>query len=109
MLITFHTPAAGDVVMFEDTAVQLIRLMGHGDKMPGVLQPENLPEAIRLLKTGLEDGSSSGTDIGSISESDNNDDTEDDEPKISLRTRAFPLIQLLEAAKSEEKQVVWKS
>ena len=79
MLITFHTSAAGDVVMFGDTAVQLIRFMGHSGKTPGVLQAEDLPEAIRLLKAAVEDGSPSDTDAYPISESDNNHETEDDE------------------------------
>ena len=110
MLVTFHSPAAGDVVMFGDIAVQLIQLMGQSGKVPGALQPEDLPQAIRLLKTAVEDHSSSDTDVNSINESENNDEIEDnDELRVSLRNRSFPLIQLLEAAEREEVQVVWES
>lgn len=109
MLVTFHTSAAGDVVMFGDVAIQLLQLMGQSGKVPGVLQPEGLPQAIRLLKTAIEDHSFSDTDVDLIHESENNDGTEDDEPKVSLQNRAFPLIQLLEAAEREEVQVAWES
>ncbi|MDX2464168.1 MAG: DUF1840 domain-containing protein [Porticoccus sp.] len=109
MLVTFHTSAAGDVVMFGDIAVQLLQLMGQSGKVPGVLQPEGLPQAIRLLKTAVEDHSFSDTGVDLIHESENNDETEDDEPKVSLQNRAFPLIQLLEAAEREEVQVAWES
>ena len=110
MLVTFHTPAAGDVVMFGDIAVQPIQFMGHSGKVPGVLQPEDLPQAIRLLKKAVEDHSSSDADINSINESENKDEIEDDgDPKVSLRNRSFPLIQLLEAAEHEEVQVIWES
>lgn len=104
MLVTFHTPATGDVVMFGDIAIQLLRLMGHSGKVPGALQPEDLPQAIRLLKTAVEDHSPSDTDINSINENEDND-----EAKVSLRNRSFPLIQLLEAAEREEVQVIWES
>lgn len=109
MLVTFHTPAAGDVVMFGDTAVQLLQLMGHSGKVPGVLQPEDLPQAIRLLKTGVE-GHSSNTDVNNNSKSDNTEEKEDnDEHKVSLRNRAFPLIRLLQVAEAEEVHVTWES
>ena len=78
--------------------------MGHSGKVPGALQPEDLPQAIRLLKTAVGDHSPSGTDINSINENEDND-----EAKVSLRNRSFPLIQLLEAAEREEEQVVWES
>jgi|TARA_R110001592_G_scaffold62790_1_gene192099 hypothetical protein len=78
--------------------------MGHSGKVPGALQPEDLPQAIRLLKTAVDDYSPSGTDINSINENEDND-----EAKVSLRNRSFPLIQLLEAAEREEEQVVWES
>lgn len=104
MLVTFHTPAAADVVMFGNIAVQLIQFMGHSGKVPGALQPEALPQAIRLLKTAVEDHSPSDTDINSINENEDND-----EAKVSLRNRSFPLIQLLEAAEREKEQVVWES
>ena len=104
MLVTFHTPATGDVVMFGDIAIQLLRLMGHSGKVPGALQPEDLPQAIRLLKTAVEGHSPSDTDINSINENEDND-----EAKVSLRNRSFPLIQLLEAAEREEVQVIWES
>ncbi len=96
--------------MFGDIAIQLLRLMGHSGKIPGVLQPEALPEAIRLLRTAIEDHSSSDANVNSINESENSDEIEDDDdPKVSLRNRSLPLIQLLEAAVREEVQVIWES
>jgi len=110
MLVTFRTPAAGNIVMFGDVAVELIRLMGHSGKVPGALQPEELASAIQRLKKAVEEDSSSGLAVDRVNETENSDDAEDnDEPNISLKNRAFPLIQLLQAAEAEDVQVIWDS
>jgi hypothetical protein len=108
MLVTFHTPAAGDVIMFGNTAVQLLQLMGNSGKVPGVLQSEDLEQAIRLLKTALEGHSSSNADDNCINKSDEEVEV-NDELEVSLRNRAFPLIRLLEAAGDEGVHVTWES
>ena len=110
MLVTFNTPATGSIVMFGDIAVRLIKLAGHSGNVPGTLLPEDLPQAIRLLKTAVEDHAASDAGTNSTNNTRNNEEAEyNDESSISLQNRAFPLIQLLEAAKREEVYVVWES
>lgn len=108
MLITFRTVAAGNIVMFGDIATQLIQFMGHSGQIPGALQPEDLPHAIQLLKTAIEDHSSSDVAVNTVAANESSEDTEDnDELNVSLQNRAFPLIQLLEAAEREQVPVIW--
>lgn len=90
--------------MFGDIAIKLIRLMGHSGTVPGAIGSEDIPEALQRLKTALaEEAVRDDEDCNEGQES-----SEDSEKKpVSLKTRAFPLIQLLEAAQSNNTPVMW--
>ena len=103
MLVIFKTKAFGDITMFGDVAVRLLKLMGHSGTVPSAFKPEDIPAALQRLKKAVaeDDASTAGQGKG-----DTQDD--DDEP-VSLRNRALPLIQLLEAAEKEQEYVMWDS
>ena len=51
MLITFKTRAScPDITMFGDVGLSLIALMGRRKTLPGVIDPEDIPEAMRSLR-----------------------------------------------------------
>jgi hypothetical protein len=89
--------------MFGDVAVRLLKLMGHSGTVPSAFKPEDIPAALQRLKKAVAEDDAS---IAAQGESDTHDD--DDEP-VSLRNRALPLIQLLEAAEKEQEHVMWNS
>jgi hypothetical protein len=99
MLVTFSTSAYADITMFGDVAVRLLRLMGHSGTVPGALLEQDVGAALRRLEAGVaayeEEAPSQATQ------------EESDEPRVSLRTRALPLIDLLRAAEKEKVDVMW--
>jgi hypothetical protein len=104
MLVTFESKV-GRLTLFGDIAVQLIRMFGQGrGTVPSALLAEDIPEALANLKRALKavDEASAGTAP--------EDDNEDKENKVlvSLRTRAFPLIKLLEDAARHKSDVMWE-
>ena len=104
MLVTFQTKAFSNITMFGDVAIKLLRLMGHSGTVPSAIEPEDIPEALKKLKIALEGA------VVSADETDDCDKSEDSEEEtVSLKHRALPLIQLLEAAEKENVPVMWNT
>lgn len=102
MLITFQSPASADVVMFDGVARELLSLMGRKDHVPSAMYPEDVPLALSKLRHAV---ATLPEDDGSASDAGSDDD--DQEAPVSLKVRALPLIDLLEAAVREGAHVMW--
>jgi len=105
MLVTFKTEAYANITMFGDVAVALLKLMGHSVSIPGALMPEDIPAAIERLKAGV----ALNPDAPLDPQSDAQQGAEDEGSHVSLAHRALPLIELLEAAQSQNELVIWES
>jgi hypothetical protein len=87
--------------MDRDIAVQLLRAMGHSGTVPGAMLPADLPAALARLKAMVD---KSPPNPGATSKPGD----DDGEAPVSLRQRAFPLIDLLGRAAGKGKEVLWK-
>ena len=97
MLVTFHSRAWGDITMFGDIAVELLKMMGHTGTVPSAILAKDIPPALDQLQNKL------GVTVpaGRVNED------EDSEPNVDLRKRAYPLIQMLRASAREGTDVLW--
>jgi hypothetical protein len=99
MLVKFDS-AAGTITMFGDVAVQLLRMLGHSGTVPSALLASDIPPAVAKLKAALaalpEPGPHGADEVD-----------REGQPKVSLRQRAFPLIELLERAAARGADVLW--
>jgi hypothetical protein len=102
MIVTFRTKAYSDITMFGDVAVKLLRMMGHSGTVPGAITAEDVEGALERLKAAVAREPERPAEDAQRSD-------DDAEPVISLRQRAYPLIQLLEAAAREDCYVRWDS
>jgi hypothetical protein len=102
MLVTFHTKAFADTTMFGDVAIKLLRLMGHSGTIPSAIAAEDIPDALRRLKEALAEQEGATAD-----QRDRDEQEEAEEEAVSLKNRAYPLIQLLEAAQKTQVPVMW--
>ena len=102
MLVTFRTEAYADLLMFGDIAVQLLKLMGHSGTVPGALVAEDVPAALERLRTAIAVHQATVPKAAEAVE----DDAADESP-VDLAQRAFPLIELLEAAAAAKCDVLW--
>lgn len=104
MLITFTTPVHADITMFGDVAKALIRMMGHSGAVPGALLAEDVPAALERLRGAVESNPEAPLDPRA-----DDDDDEARSQSVTLKHRAMPLIELLESAAREEKNVMWRA
>ncbi len=88
--------------MFGDIAKTLLRLMGKSGDVPGAVLAKDVPEALRRLQEGVTALKAAEAPRPEAEEE------ERDEDRVSLATRAFPLIQLLAAAAKREFDVIWE-
>jgi len=103
MLVTFRTNAYANITMFGDVATRLLKLMGHSGTVPSAILADDVPAALERLKAAIAAGK--GAAAESPTAGTHGDDSE--EPPVSLAHRAFPLIELLEAAAKRKCDVMW--
>jgi len=102
MIVTFSTDAFGDMTMFGDVAVSLLKKMGHSGTVPGAIMADDVPAALAKLTTAIETLKEQQADPNSTSNKD------ESEPAVSLAKRALPLINLLKAAAEKKTDVMWE-
>lgn len=86
--------------MFGEVAVTLLRMMGQSGSVPGAILAADIPGALARLQAAL------GTHLGETPQPSRTND--DSEPPVSLRQRAFPLIELLQRAITRNADVIWE-
>jgi hypothetical protein len=102
MLITFKTRAHADVTMFGDVALKLIKLMGRRETVPSAIEPEDIPQALKMLRAGVAAEDAAAKE----DEAENSDDEK--EETVTVHNRALPLIELLRAAHQNNVPVMWQ-
>ena len=98
MLVTFTTKAYADITLFGEVALTMLKMMGHSPSVPGAIVADDVPEALKRLRAGIEAEKASAPA----------DDPDADEPVVSLAHRALPLIELFAAAARAKADVMWK-
>jgi hypothetical protein len=99
MLITFKTKSYANIMMFGEVALKLLKMMDYGVSVPGGIIAEDVPQALSNLQRQLESVIDVVEPAG---------DEEDDQPAVSLHTRALPLIELLQSAVADQNNVRWE-
>ena len=109
MIVTFQSPASGDVIMFGDVAKRMMELMGKAVTDQGIITVEQLPDAIARLKAAIEDDKQqrAGLPEEDLPQTERTGDEKGSRPFVSLAQRAVPLLELLEWSLKKKKPVVW--
>jgi hypothetical protein len=107
MLVRFST-RFGQLTMFGDAATRLLKLLGHSGTIPGAIVAADLPAALARLQAGLaKDGDEPAPEPGSTPATAQEIDADPRRATITLRTRAVPLIEMIETAIRQESDLMW--
>lgn len=103
MIYEFKSQATGTVVMTSDVAEMLLEVIGKEAGATGIITVEQMPEALDKLRNYRppDPHAENATDDASQGDDDEN------EPPIPLRTRAVPLIEMIERALDAGKSITW--
>jgi hypothetical protein len=98
MLVTFTTDAYADITMFGDVALNMLKMMGHSETVPGAILAKDVPAALDRLTIA----------INAEKPPPPVQDKDEDERVVSMVHRGLPLINLLTAAVKANRNVMWK-
>jgi hypothetical protein len=102
MTIIFTSNATGNIIMFSDVAEQMLKMMGHSGMIPSAIAAKDVAAALTRLKAAVELSDNQKTvEIGVGANIE-------DESKVSIVNRAFPLIKMLTRAAEEGCDVIWR-
>jgi hypothetical protein len=99
-LVVFRSRAASEIVMLPDTAQRLLELMGRSMAERGVITHGQINDALTRLQEAVEQEKKSDAPRS------NDDDPPGTHP-VSLRQRAYPLLEMLRAAHKQGVDVTW--
>jgi hypothetical protein len=105
MTYRFQSKASGDVIMLEPDGDKVLAAMGLEPAARGILRCANIAAAIDALEAAIaqdEAGQARAPSPAHAVEPDS-----DEEEVITLRQRAWPLVELMRRAHAEGVDVVW--
>jgi hypothetical protein len=112
MLITFHSKAAADVTMYQEHAKRILDLLGK-ELNRGVITAAEAPQAVQLLEKEIADTRAhhASDDMQRDVNAHHGDVAEDSDHEgmelVSFGTRAYPLLEMLRAARDGGNDVLW--
>lgn len=105
MLYKFKTANSGDVIMTQAHADPLLQAIGKAPGSQGIVQPADMPAAIAALDKLIAD------DEAERARQEEEAKAEDRKlpPRegVSLRQRAWPLLEMLKSAQASGDNVTW--
>ena len=107
MLITFSCEVYKNVVMFGDVGRRLLDMMGYGGTLNGIIRVDDIASVRSRLRNALDHVSANQTEQTTANNNPNQDD--DENSKVSLEHRAFPLFDMFDAAEKEKCDITWTS
>jgi hypothetical protein len=101
MLYKFKSKASGDVIMTEPIGNRLLAILGRAPAPKGIFEVADLPGLIAALETAI-----SADEAARARVSDDEDDPRAGD-RISLKQRAWPLLDMMKRALAGRVVIVW--
>jgi hypothetical protein len=114
MLITFTSKAAADVLMYKDHAKRILDLL-HKDTERGVITAAEAAQAVTILEKEIAESRlhAASEDVKrdiNAHHSELRDDAEHEGVElVSFSARAYPLLEMLRAAKAGGHDILWSA
>lgn len=112
MLVTFKSKAAAEVMMYEEHARRILELLNK-DVKRGIITSSEAPNAVARLEAEIAESRLHPTseevkrDV-LAHHGDEGDDNEHEAVEfVSFATRAYPLLEMLRAARNDGHDVMW--
>ena len=103
MIYEFKSRATGSVIMTKPVAEWILKIVGKEPGATGIVTVEQMPAAIAALRKAIDEERAAlrAEESGGVAAAG------EDAWLVSLAQRAFPFIEMLEAAHKAGKDVTW--
>ena len=100
-MLRFATKSWRNVDFFDKDGARMLAAMGCSGKVPGGLGPDDLDAALEALQAAVAAAERRREETGE-------DQDQDDDTVVAPKSRALPLIELLDSAIRHEAYVTWE-
>ena len=109
MIYKFKSKASGDVIMLGPVGDRVLTLMGKEPALRGIVPPEAMPAAIQALVEAVRQDDELRASLGRNPQEGAADaDAPTLHPgAISLRQRAWPLVDMMKRCQAAAEPIVW--
>lgn len=106
MLYEFKSRATGSVFMIQSVAEHILHIIGKTPGKTGIITVDQIPGAVAALRQAIEEDESGPENARQQRDDEESVDGETGSA-VSLAQRAYPFIELIEAAHKAGKDVTW--
>ena len=116
MLYKFKSKAAGDVIMLGPNGDQVLRIIGKQPALKGIIEVGAMQAAIAAIEAAIAENeaqpaASEAAQAGQLSDELRNKFRDDmrggGAERVSLRQRAWPLVEMLKRSVTAGEPIVW--
>lgn len=105
MLYKFKSKATGDVIMTGPVGDRVLKALGREPQPQGIFLAEDLSGLIDALERAVEAEEQARDSLEAQAKA--NGEPLPPREAVSLRQRAWPLIEMMRRAQSADKEIVW--
>jgi len=105
MIYKFKSKAAGDLIMMGPAGDQVLRITGKEPAAQGIFEPAAMPAAIAAIEQAVaaEEAERAKAEQEAAAEGRKLAPRDG----VSLRQRAWPLVEMMKRAQAADKEIVW--
>ena len=108
MLYKFKSKAAGDVIMLGPNGDQVMRIIGKEPAATGIIEVVHMPGAIAAIEAAIVHSEADSKAARATQPAAAAPDAQHSGgERISLRQRAWPLVEMLKRAHAAGEPIVW--
>jgi len=105
MIYKFKSKAAGDVIMMGPSGDQVLRIIGKSPASKGIIEPAQMPAAIAAIERAIVEDEEARKQAEADAEAQGK--TLPPRDAVTLRQRAWPLVEMMKRAHADGKDIVW--
>jgi hypothetical protein len=105
MIYKFKSKAAGDVIMMGPSGDHVLRIIGKPPGAKGIIEPAAMPAAIAAIEQAIADEEAARRQAEADAEAEGR--TLPPREAVTLRQRAWPLVDMLKRAHAAGQDIVW--
>ena len=105
MIYKFKSKAAGDVIMMGSSGDHVLRIIGKHPAPKGIIEPAAMPDAIAAIEKAIVDDENARQQAEAEAAAQGK--TLPSREGVTLRQRAWPLVDMLKRSHAAGKEIVW--
>lgn len=105
MIYKFKSKAAGDVIMMGPAGDMVLRIIGKEPAPKGIIEPGAMPAAMQAIEAAIAADEAAREQAEREAHAEGR--TLPPREGVTLRQRAWPLVEMMKRAHAADKEIVW--